>query len=76
MSVQRNADGVIVNTDALTVADVVGNRVLCPACGDKIFEPWPFGWDAHSAHRCDGIAGATEQARKDAFKERFGHLFR
>jgi len=76
MPVQRNADGVIVNADDLTVDDVVLDRVLCPACGDKIFERWSLGWDAHSAHQCDGVAGATEEDRKDAFKERFRHLFR
>ena len=76
MPVERNFDGVIVNADDLTVGDVVGERVLCPACGNKVFEHWPLGWDAHSAHQCGALAGATEQARKDAFKERFGHLFR
>ncbi len=76
MPVQRDAEGVIVNADKLEVDDVVGDRVLCPACGDKVFEKWPFGWDEHSAHQCGGINGASEQERKDAFKERYRHLFR
>ena len=76
MRVQRNANGVIVNADGLTADHVVGERVLCPACGDKVFEHWPFGWDAHSASRCDGIAGVTDRDRKSTFKKRFRHLFR
>jgi hypothetical protein len=76
MPVQRDAGGVIVNADELTVDDVVGNRVRCPACGNKIFKHWPFGWDAHSAHRCAGLSGATVKDRKKAFKEMFSHLFR
>jgi len=76
MPVQPNANGVIINSDDLTVDDVVGDRVLCPGCGDKVFEKWPLGWDAHSGQTCDGIVGATEQDRKSAFKERFRHLFR
>jgi len=76
MPAQRNASGVITNADDLTVDDVVGERVLCPACGDKVFEQWPFGWDAHAATQCGGTAGTTEVARKATFKERYGHLFR
>ena len=76
MPIERNLEGVIVNTDELTVDEVVGDRVMCPACGDKVFERWPFGWDGHAAHNCVALAGATEQARKDSFKARFGHLFR
>ena len=76
MLVERNADGVIVNPDGLTVDDVFGDRVLCPAFGDKVFERWPLGWIAHSAHQCNAVAGATEQARWDAFSERFRLLIR
>lgn len=75
--VQRNANGVIINANNLTVNDVVGDRVLCPACGEKVFEQWPFGWDAHSAYQCRGMsANATAKARKVAYKMRYCHLFR
>lgn len=76
MPVQRDVAGVITNADDLTVDDVVGDRVLCPACGNHVFAEWPFGWDAHSATVCPAVNGATEKVRKDDFKERFGHLFR
>ena len=75
MAVQRNVHGAIVDADDLDVNDVVSERVVCPACGDFVFEHWPFGWDAHSAHRCGGVTGATEEARKLAFKRRYRHLF-
>ena len=51
MAIQRDAQGAILNADELDVDDVANDRVLCPACADHVFEHWPFGWDAHSAHR-------------------------
>jgi len=76
MSVQRNANGVIMNPAELAVDDVVGDRVLCPACGNKVFAVWPLGWDAHSGgHQCS-VVGASARERKAAFKEQFRHLFR
>jgi hypothetical protein len=72
----RDANGAILNADQLKVDNVVHERVLCPACGDHVFEHWPFGWDPHSAHRCGGIAATTERARKAEFKRRYRHLFR
>ena len=76
MPIKRDVDGVIINADSLNIDDVANERVLCPACGDHIFKKWPEGWDAHSAHRCNGITGATEAARKEAYKTRYRHLFR
>jgi len=58
-----------------TVDDVVHRRVLCPACGQKVFEMWPEGWDAHAEHRCAGLSGVTPEERKAEFKSRFRHLF-
>ena len=37
MTVRRTSDGVIINANELSVDEVVGDRVLCPACHDKVF---------------------------------------
>ena len=74
--INRNVDGVIINAEDLTLSDVVQERVLCPGCHEKVFEKWPFGWDAHVASRCRGAEGSTEEERKTYFKERFAHLFK
>ena len=55
----RDTNGVIVNAIELTVDDVVQERVLCPACRQKVFAMWPGGWDAHSAAPCAGLSGIT-----------------
>jgi hypothetical protein len=34
-----------------------GRGRLCPACHQKRFARWPWGWDAHAAHACTGIEG-------------------
>ena len=26
--------------------------MLCPACNQKEFKRWPWGWDGHAAHTC------------------------
>ncbi len=65
----------IKDISGLAAGDVALRRVLCPACGTKIFEKWPLGWDAHAAHRCPGLSGATAEDRKTEFKNRFRHLF-
>ena len=74
--VGRTPDGVILNAKDLTADDLVQQRVLCPACGEKTFAMWPEGWDSHAAHRCTGVQGATPEERKAAFKREFDHLFR
>ena len=74
--VKRNKDGVIINAEELTVQDVVQQKVLCPACQEKVFEKWPLGWDAHAAFVCPGIPSDTPANRKLCFKERFPQLFR
>lgn len=51
-------------------------RRICPACEFHEFVRWPFGWDAHAAHRCSGLEETTPVARKAEFKSRFGHMFR
>ena len=51
------------------------HRRVCPACGEKEFRRWPFGWDAHAAHRCKGLREGTPDARKTEFRMRFQHLF-
>jgi uncharacterized protein (DUF433 family) len=71
-----DAAGVIVNADELTVGQVVGKRVRCPACRMLVFRSWPEGWDAHAAMRCRGIPGSGPEARKAEFKRRYGQLFR
>jgi hypothetical protein len=72
----RGPDGSIRNAMELTVGDVVHQRVVCPFCSDRVFEMWPFGWDAHAAHRCRGVSGATSEERKADFKRQAAHLFR
>jgi hypothetical protein len=76
MSARRNIDGIISNASELVVDDVVGDRVLCPSCHDKVFQVWPEGWDAHAAHRCTGVGGNSEEERKANFKHRWSQLFR
>lgn len=44
---------------------------LCPACHQKLFARWPWGWDAHAAHGCLGVQGRTPDERKRAYKERY-----
>jgi uncharacterized protein (DUF433 family) len=68
--------GVIVNAEELSVDQVVGKRVRCPACRMLDFRSWPEGWDAHAAARCRGINAADPEVRKAEFKRRFGQLFR
>lgn len=75
MAVKRNHDGAITNAAELTVADVVGQRVVCPACGKKVFEKWPTGWDGHSGFKCS-MNGATPKERQDNFKRLYRDLFR
>jgi hypothetical protein len=55
------------------VAPAAGGGVMCPACGVKNFKSWPSGWDAHAAHRCPGVQGATPAERKNDFRNRFLH---
>jgi hypothetical protein len=50
-----------------------GSGVVCPACGLKNFKSWPSGWDAHAAHSCPGVQGATPAERKNDFRDRFLH---
>lgn len=49
--------------------------LLCPACGRKEFKRWPWGWDAHAAHSCQGLTASEPEARKAEFKHRFGDRF-
>ena len=76
MRVERNSEGVIINARQLTSQDVVHNRVMCPSCDNKVFEKWPFGWDAHVAFRCQGIKDGREEQPKADFKQQFSYLFR
>jgi hypothetical protein len=68
--------GVIINTPELRPDQVVGKKVLCPACRRLVFQSWPEGWDAHAEHRCAGITAVEPARRKQEFKRRYGHLFR
>lgn len=77
MRVQRGTDGTILNAAVLSADEVVHQRVLCPACMYMVFEKWPEGWDAHAAHRCEGVGPAgTPEERKAEFRRVLGHLFR
>ena len=48
-----------------------GHQRSCPACHQHEFKRWPFGWDAHAAHRCTGLTEVDPEARKKEFKRRF-----
>ena len=76
MRVQRGSDGTILNAAVLSDSEVAHERVLCPACMLKVFEKWPEGWDAHAAHRCEGVNQGTSEERKAEFRHVLGHLFR
>jgi uncharacterized protein (DUF433 family) len=69
-------DGAILNAEELSVGQVVGKRVRCPACRMLVFQSWPEGWDAHAATRCRGVQGSGPEARKAEFKRRYAQLFR
>ena len=47
------------------------HKLSCPACHQHEFKRWPFGWDAHAAHRCTGLSEVEPEARKKEFKRRF-----
>lgn len=49
--------------------------VLCPGCNSHEFRRWPWGWDAHAAHRCTGLTSTGSEERKAEFKRRFGDRF-
>jgi hypothetical protein len=49
----------------------VGHKRSCPACHQHEFKRWPFGWDAHAAHKCTGLLEGEPEARKKEFKRRF-----
>jgi len=74
--IQRGSDGTVLNAAVLTADEVAHERVLCPACMLKVFESWPEGWDAHAAHRCEGVNLGTPEERKAEFRRVLGHLFR
>ncbi len=74
-----DSSGTIINAEELSVDQVVGKKVRCPACRSLIFRSWPEGWDAHAATRCRGIGGGPgvdPEVRKAEFKRRYGQLFR
>jgi uncharacterized protein (DUF433 family) len=73
---RTDAAGVIINAEELSVGQVVGKRVRCPACRMLVFRSWPEGWDGHAALRCRGIQVSGPEARKSEFKRRYGQLFR
>ena len=43
----------------------------CPGCGEHYFVRWPFGWDAHAAHKCAGLMETDLERRKAEFKVKF-----
>jgi len=77
--------GVVTNAEELTVDVIALEKVLCPACHEKVFLKWSGGWDGHAGWKCAGLQApfATNQydeaaieARKHEYKTRFSHLFR
>ncbi|MHA7880142.1 MAG: DUF429 domain-containing protein [Saccharospirillum sp.] len=43
----------------------------CPGCGQHYFVRWPYGWDAHAAHKCMALKESDPVRRKAEFKSRF-----
>ena len=76
MKPKINREGIIMNTENLTVDQVVGRRAFCPACGQKDFKMWPEGWDGHAGYKCEGLDSDDVKERKAEFKSRFRYLFR
>jgi hypothetical protein len=48
---------------------------FCPGCGQKEFKRWPWGWDAHAAHSCQGLSATDPEERKAEFRRRFANYF-
>lgn len=48
-----------------------GHQRSCPACHQHLFKRWPFGWDAHAAHKCKGLKEIEPEARKAEYKRQF-----
>ena len=70
----KDSDGFILNTGVLRVGQVTRKKVVCPACGEKAFVKWPYGWDGH-AERCKGLETTGHANRKVEFKAAFSRLF-
>jgi hypothetical protein len=49
--------------------------LMCPACDQHLFKRWPWGWDAHAAHKCSGLTALEPDDRKAEFKQRFAEHF-
>ena len=43
----------------------------CPACRQFVFKRWPWGWDAHAAHKCLGLTSDDPIARKHEYKRKY-----
>lgn len=69
-------DEVVLNVAVLNVDEVVGRRVICPACGCFEFQNWPEGWDGHAGFRCEGLSVNSPDDRKLEFRKKLKHLFR
>jgi hypothetical protein len=57
------------------VRPTVDFQMLCPACERHTFKRWPFGWDAHAAHKCTGLVSSGEADRKAEYRAKYAHLF-
>ena len=68
--------GVIQNAEELAFTQVIGKRVVCPACRGLVFKSWPEGWDSHAERRCRGLSAKDGEGRKGEFRKRYGYLFR
>lgn len=62
-------DGVIMNAAVLNAAEVVNQRLMCPACCVFEFQMWPEGWDGHAGFRCEGLENGSPEERKEEFIE-------
>ena len=68
--------GIVQNAEELSAKQVIGKRVLCPACRSLVFKAWPEGWDSHAERRCRGLSAKGGTERKEEFRRKYGYLFR
>ena len=61
--------------DGASSASLTNATLVCPACGKHPFKRWPWGWDAHAAHKCPGLKETEPDARKVEFRQRFADYF-
>ena len=71
---ERSETDVVLEAEGRTYESATRKQVACPACGQHEFTDWPWGCDAHAAHTCSGVDGASAQVGNEAYRVR-SHIF-